>query len=86
MRRYGGLGSDMETKNEDLVQHILDLIDEQTKMLQRDKPMTEEEALAYRERFHQIKVLVDELGEEAKRRKSVYGRALSPSFVRRLPN
>jgi hypothetical protein len=43
------------------VQQILELIEEQTKLLQKQMPMTEEEAQAYQGRFSRIKTLVEQL-------------------------
>jgi len=40
---------------------LLGLIDQQTKLLRKEKPMTGEEARAYRERFSQIRNLVEKL-------------------------
>jgi hypothetical protein len=52
-------------ERKDIVQQLLGLIDQQTKLLQKQKPMTEEEACAYRERFIQIKKLVENLNGDS---------------------
>jgi Txe/YoeB family toxin of Txe-Axe toxin-antitoxin module len=55
----------------DTVKQILELIEEQTRLLQKQVPMTEEEAQAYQGRFSRIKTLVEQLRHGAEVGESV---------------
>ena len=62
----------MTNKNgTDAVQQILELLDRQAKILQKEKPMTEEEAKVYREWFSRIKELIERLNENSRQSEHV---------------
>jgi hypothetical protein len=66
--RKATAGDSMTNKNgNDSVQQILELLDQQSKMLRKEKPMTEEEAQACLDRFLQIKELIERLSENSRR-------------------
>jgi hypothetical protein len=56
-------GSMARQGGKSIVQEILELLDQQREMLRSEKPITDEQALVYRERMSRIRDFVEQLGE-----------------------